>query len=165
VQTRIQLNSVGTNRWILDDLTAFKPEPSLFIADAQHNRGANCRFGARGIIAEAHYDGGRNFVTILRGAKRYVLLPPTECPLLYLHPQEHPEARHSKADWSKLDLARFPEMAKAQALEVVVEAGDAVYIPSYWFHYIISTGVTAQCNTRSGSAKRGREALPICGFS
>jgi len=159
-----QLNSVGDKRWILDDVTDFRPVPSLFIADPKANRGINCRFGARGIIAEAHYDGGRNFITILRGAKRYILLPPSECPLLYLWPKQHPEGRHAKADWSKLDLQQYPEMAKARATEVVIREGEVLYVPSYWFHYIISTTVTAQCNSRSGNSIRGRDLLRECGF-
>ena len=35
------------------------------------NKGIQCRFGMRGVIAEAHYDGGRNMVAMLKGAKRY----------------------------------------------------------------------------------------------
>jgi hypothetical protein len=98
------------------------------------------RFGARGIIAETHYDGGRNFVAMLRGAKRYVLLPPSECPDLYLYPRGHPEGRHAKGDWSQLDLDKYPDMAKAKGTQVIVREGEILYIPSYWFHYIVSMG-------------------------
>ena len=42
----------------------FTPPLIDFASVAQ---GINCRFGARGIISEAHYDGGRNFVAMLRG--------------------------------------------------------------------------------------------------
>jgi hypothetical protein len=35
-----------------------------------HFVGINCRFGMRGVIAEAHYDGRRNFVAMIRGRKR-----------------------------------------------------------------------------------------------
>jgi hypothetical protein len=160
----LQLNSVGSKKWILDDITDFQPKPNFFIADPKGNRGINCRFGSRGIIAEAHYDGGRNMVTMLRGAKRYILLPPSECKLLYLYPKQHPEGRHAKGDWSKLDLETYPEIAKARATEVVLKAGEVLYIPSYWFHYIISTTVTAQCNSRSGNAVRGRDIMTDCGF-
>lgn len=159
----LQLNSVGHNKWILDDLTVFRPEPSFFVADKKQNRGSNCRFGARGIIASNHWDGGRNFVTILRGAKRYILLPPSECRVLDLYPRGHPEGRHSKADWSQLNLTEYPKLAEARATEVVLSAGEVLYIPSYWFHYIISTGVSFQCNTRSGNAFRGRDDLEACG--
>ena len=54
-------------------------------------------------------------------------------------------------------------LASFQATEVVLTAGEALYIPSYWFHYIISTGVSFQCNTRSGNAFRGRADLFKCG--
>ena len=37
-----------------------------------------------GVIAEAHYDGGRNFIAMLGGAKRYLLLPPSDCQKLYV---------------------------------------------------------------------------------
>ncbi|EGD76785.1 hypothetical protein PTSG_08136 [Salpingoeca rosetta] len=160
----LQLNSVGPNSWIREDFPEWVPQHNFFLVDPSQNRGINCRFGARGIIAEAHYDGGRNFVTILRGAKRYILLPPEECPNLYLYPRGHPEARHAKADWSDLDLNEFPKMKNAMAAQVVLRAGDVLYIPSYWFHYIVSTGVNAQCNTRSGLSIRGRKEIADCGF-
>eukprot|EP00730_Choanoeca_flexa_P007444 TRINITY_DN12335_c0_g10_i2.p1 TRINITY_DN12335_c0_g10~~TRINITY_DN12335_c0_g10_i2.p1 ORF type:complete len:756 (+),score=107.02 TRINITY_DN12335_c0_g10_i2:69-2336(+) len=160
----LQLNSVGPFKWIADDIYDFQPKRSFFIVEPHQNRGINCRFGARGIIAEAHYDGGRNFVAMLRGAKRYILLPPEECPNTYLYPRGHPEARHSEADWSDLDVERFPKLVTAKAAQVVVRAGEVLYIPSYWFHYIVSTGFSAQCNTRSGNAMRGRQAIRDCGF-
>lgn len=160
----VQLNSVGTKRWILDDLTIFRQKKSFFVADPKGNRGANCRYGARGIIASSHWDGGRNFVTILRGAKRYILLPPDQCPNLYLFPRNHPEGRHSRADWSQLNISDYPLMADARATEVVVSAGEMLYIPSYWFHYIVSTGVSFQCNCRSGNSFRMRtEVAQLCG--
>lgn len=109
----LQLNSVGRKRWILDDLTVFRPQKSFFVADPRGNRGSNCRFGARGITASNHWDGGRNFVTILRGAKRYILLPPSQCPSVYLYPNDHPERRHSSNDWSQLNLTTHPLMAQA----------------------------------------------------
>ena len=73
-------------------------------------QGINCRFGNRGIIAENHYDSGRNFIAMLKGidanrvfgvvtgnsvagAKRYVLLPPEECKRVYLYPFGHPEGQ------------------------------------------------------------------------
>ena len=32
-------------------------------------------------------------MAMLRGAKRYVLLPPNECENLYMYPRGHPEGR------------------------------------------------------------------------
>ena len=36
------------------------------------------------------------------------------------------------------DLERFPRFKDVQALECVVSPGDVLYIPSYWWHHIIS---------------------------
>lgn len=160
----MQLGDKGPNRFISDDLPQFLPPKNFFIIDPRGNRGINCRFGARSIIAEAHYDGGRNFVAMLRGSKRYVLLPPHECPNLYLYPKSHPEGRHAEADWSRLNLTNYPKMANAMATEVILKAGQVLYIPSYWFHYIISLEQSAQCNSRSGNAIRGRKVVADCGF-
>ena len=55
-------------------------------------------------------------------------------------------------------------MANAMATEVVLSAGQVLYVPSYWFHYIVSLGQSAQCNSRSGNAIRGRQMVKECGF-
>ena len=38
----------------------------------------------------------------------------------------------------------------ALAVETVLKAGEVLYIPSHWFHYITSVQKSAQCNVRSG---------------
>lgn len=68
----LQLNSDKRHEFIARDLPFFAPKPSWWMVDYHANKGINCRFGARGIIAETHYDGGRNFVAMLRGSKRWV---------------------------------------------------------------------------------------------
>ena len=112
---------IWASQWIKDDLKVLRPPKSLFINDALRHlvpsnqnevhrhawQGLNCRFGSRGIIAEAHYDAERNFIAMLKGAaeciadtctntaagsKRFVLLPPSECKRLQLYPPGHPES-------------------------------------------------------------------------
>ncbi len=70
--------------------------------DVDMYRGINCRLGMKGVAAAAHYDGHRNFVAMVRGRKRYVLLPPSECERLELFPRGHPSSRHSQVSWSNL---------------------------------------------------------------
>ncbi len=41
------------------------------------------------------------------------------------------------------------------AIETVLKAGEVLYIPSHWFHYIISLQKSAQCNVRSGRHHEG----------
>jgi hypothetical protein len=41
-------------------------------APSQIWKGINCRFGMRGVVAAAHFDGHANYVAMVRGRKRYV---------------------------------------------------------------------------------------------
>ena len=52
----------------------------------------------------------------------------------------------------------------ATSTEVVLQAGDVLYLPSYWFHYIISLNTNMQCNTRSGRDDRDVQIMADCGF-
>lgn len=48
------------------------------------------------------------------------------------------------------------ELAKdSKAVETVLKAGEILYIPSHWFHYITSLQKSAQCNVRSGREFNG----------
>ncbi len=50
------------------------------------------------------------------------------------------------------------ELAKeSMAIETVLKAGEILYIPSHWFHYIVSLQKSAQCNVRSGRDHKGSE--------
>mmetsp|Transcript_40366 Transcript_40366/g.84442 ORF Transcript_40366/g.84442 Transcript_40366/m.84442 type:complete len:105 (-) Transcript_40366:136-450(-) len=47
--------------------------------------------------------------------------------------------------------------ADAPTLSTVLKAGEVLYVPSHWFHYITSLQKSAQCNTRSGMHEEGNE--------
>ena len=68
-----------------------------------------------GIIAESHFDSGRNFVAMINGTKRYIVSPPDQCKHLFIL-KSGPSARHSDVDWS--DPSVIPSLAPAGALEV-----------------------------------------------
>lgn len=77
------------------------PSLSYLPPQVAHQKGIQCRFGARGIIAESHFDHGKNFVLMLRGRKRYLLNPPKACNALdIISVIDHPSVRHSNVDWS-----------------------------------------------------------------
>ena len=67
-----------------------------------------------------------------------------------MYPKGHPSGRHSSVDWSAPDWDAFPEFEKTGINEVILKAGDMLYVPTDWLHYIVSIGVNMQCNTRSG---------------
>lgn len=160
-----------------EDVPFFLPpknnQRSLFLTQPKLSKGVHCRFGAAGIVAEAHYDGSRNMVAELggpldhpnSGRRRYVLAAPDQCDKAYLLPRGHPSGRHSTVDWSRpVDTERFPLFSHMRAIEVIMEPGDILYIPHFWLHYIVSLGTNFQCNTRSGRNAVGADPIRKCGF-
>ena len=85
-------------------------------------------------------------VAMVRGAKRYILSPPTSCKSLNLIPErKHPSFRHSITDWSDPDQARNAfDRPDARSVDTVVREGEVLYVPSYWIHYIVSLQYSAQ---------------------
>lgn len=140
----------------------FEHKESFFQPVPEQQRGIHCRYGMPGIIAEAHIDAGRNYIAMVRGRKRYILSPPSECANLGILPTG-PSARHSYYDWSA--PPDIEKMRNATGIEVILEAGDALYLPAMWFHFIVSLSVNIQCNSRSGTPPHGLAEMAECGIS
>jgi hypothetical protein len=125
--------------WIFKELPFFQPRKQLFMPQPSQQRGIHCRFGMRNVVAKAHFDGSRNAIAIIGGLRRYILTHPNQCENMRMFPRGHPSARHSSVDWSQpVNLKEFPNFAKVQANEVVLQPGDFLYLPMYWIHYIVS---------------------------
>ena len=57
------------------------------------------------------------------------------------------------------------EFASAQGNEVVLQAGESLFVPAFRFHHIISLSINVQCNTRSGILMIHAEPMEKCGES
>lgn len=158
----------GSSEWLFDELPFFQPrrgaDRSFYLVEPGHQKGIHCRFGMKGVIAENHFDLSRNVITVLGGQRRYILSHPSQCLNMNLLPRGHPSARHSAVDWSNPDLDSFPTFAQATVNEVIMQPGDVLYLPTNWFHYIVSLDLNMQCNTRSGGEKINRKYIEDCGF-
>ena len=155
------------HEWLFDELPFFDPsvQNNIFMVDPTDARGINCRLGSRGTIAEAHYDMSRNFILILNGRKRYILAHPEQCSNLELYPMGHPSARHSRVNWSDpMSYETTGKFPHSMVNEVVLEAGDGLYLPTYWLHFIVSLSLNYQCNARSGITRGYQEHINACGF-
>jgi hypothetical protein len=94
--------------------------------------------GNRSRIA-AHYDLPDNIACCAAGHRRFTLFPPGEIANLYPGPIDFTPAGQtiSMVDFDAPDFDRFPRFRKAleQAQLAELEPGDAVYIPSMWWHH------------------------------
>jgi len=159
----------GNEEWtfVSRDLPSFSsPNPTFFGFNPPEQKGIQCRFGERGVTAATHYDGGRNMIAMITGAKRYILSPPNVCSKLgIVTAHRHPSYRHSMLNFGRVTMLDKEDSrvimsdrekgwlriaASAPTLSTVLKSGEVLYVPSHWFHYIVSLQKSAQCNTRSG---------------
>lgn len=95
--------------------------------------------GNRSRVA-AHYDLPDNLAVVAAGRRRFTLFPPDQIHNLYMGPLDPTPAGQpiSLVDFSAPDFERFPRFAQALEAALVAELapGDAIFIPSMWFHHI-----------------------------
>jgi hypothetical protein len=100
---------------------------------------ASIWIGNRTRIA-AHYDLPDNVAVVAAGARRFTLFPPEQLQNLYVGPLDFNPAGQaiSLVDHAHPDLGRFPRYAEAlrHAEVAELEAGDAIFIPSMWWHAV-----------------------------
>lgn len=88
----------------------------------------------------AHYDLPDNLAVVAAGRRRFTIFPPEQIHNLYMGPLDPTPAGQpvSLVDFEKPDFERFPRFARALEAGMVaeLEPGDAIFIPSMWFHHI-----------------------------
>jgi hypothetical protein len=99
--------------------------PRLWLGGAVHTR--------------THNDRDDNLACVIAGRRRFVLFPPEQVSNLYIGPPDNPPPL-SLVDPEAPDLARFPRYrdAIAAARVALLEPGDALFMPRYWWHHVTS---------------------------
>ena len=69
-------------------------------------------------------------------------------------------------NWSSPDswMNDGPNFQHGMVNEVVLDAGDGLYLPTFWFHFIVSLTLNYQCNARSGVSYEYQSHIRDCGF-
>jgi len=95
--------------------------------------------GTRTRIA-AHNDFPDNLACVAVGTRRFTLFPPSQFRNLYVGPIDNTPAGRavSMVDFHQPDFRRFPKFREAlkAGLVATLEPGDAIYIPSMWWHHV-----------------------------
>jgi hypothetical protein len=91
-------------------------------------------------VASCHYDAPNNIACVAVGRRRFTMFPPSEVDNLYPGPLElNPGGQAvSLVDFAAPDYERFPRFRAAQAagFSAELEPGDAIFIPSMWWHHV-----------------------------
>jgi len=101
----------------------FKKLPVLFV-------------GGEGAKVVMHYDMdlANNFHFNFAGEKKVILYPPSQTKYLYKVP--YSIVSMEQIDMEHPDFESYPALLKAKGYEVTLKHGDALFIPSKWWHFI-----------------------------
>jgi hypothetical protein len=128
----------------LPELTAHV-QPPEYCADAPW-RITRLWIGPAQTSAPLHRDVAENIYFQLAGRKRFFLYPPAATPWLYSHPLRSALPNYSRFDPEAPDYDTFSLSRDVQPLEVILEPGDAMYLPSRWWHQVRSLDVSVSFN-------------------
>ena len=111
--------------------------------------------GLGGHTSSMHYDIADGTLVQLHGAKKVVLFPPTQTDNLYpfsvyVHLRHGFKLRccYSRVCPENPDMQSFPKFQEAipYKCEVVINQGEILYIPAYWWHEITTLGNEMVCS-------------------
>jgi hypothetical protein len=89
-----------------------------------------------GVVSPMHFDVPDNLYVVVRGRKRFTLVPPRDTWNVRPYALLSGQAQYARVDPERADLQR-DEARYARAHPRVVELGDgdALYIPRFWWHH------------------------------
>lgn len=124
-------------------LPGFLPQHAmpLFAPEAAQKIAPRIWLGGQ-VVTPAHFDESENLACVVAGKRRFTLFPPEQVGNLYIGPLDFAPTPTpiSMVDLRQPDFVQFPRLHNAleHAQIAELEAGDALYIPSLWWHHVES---------------------------
>jgi hypothetical protein len=126
-----------------------------------HRRPLQLFIAGPGTRTDMHCEVPSTIFVQVRGRKRWRLYAPGTC--LFLDPPASRTPYYvSPVDPDAPDAKRWPLFARADSLETVLEPGDVLWIPPFWWHFVVNlTPLTLSASYRTMSLGRGLRASPL----
>jgi lysine-specific demethylase 8 len=124
-----------------------QPSPDLDRVLPPGPRIVNLWIGSR-TKSGLHYDAMDNLFVQIDGIKHAIVAAPQDSRALY--PFEDNPTK-SRIDPEQPDVAAFPRVARATFFKGTLEAGDVLYIPRGWWHFLAAPGPSVSLNCWFGT--------------
>lgn len=135
---------------LVDAAPKLAAEMALPFLPAALNPNARLWVGRGGNRTPMHYDAYHNMACLLAGKKRFVVVPPEHLRDLYIGSLSKTPGGSpvSMVNFRSPDHDRFPRYAKAmESAEVIdLDAGETLFLPAFWFHYVESSDLNVLVN-------------------
>ena len=146
-------------------LPGFSEAHPFPLADAVGNATPRIWMGNATQVA-THFDLSDNFAVVAVGRRRFTLFPPDAVSDLYVGPLDVTLAGQpvSMVDPLAPDLDRYPRFraARERALVADLEPGDAIYIPTLWWHHVAASApINILVNYWHNDARQGGGFLAL----
>ena len=117
----------------------------------------HCRIwmGPKGVVTATHFDTTNVMVVQVLGRKRFLLTPAMDA--AYMYNQNY---CFSEVDVLAPDLGAYPDYAKAAIFDVTIDPGDAIYIPTGWWHCVQGVETSLSLSLMNFNAPNNSE-LPL----
>jgi hypothetical protein len=99
-----------------------------------------------GHVTETHRDAHHNLLAQVIGTKKLTLFSPVFSHALYSHHPHSSLAGYSRVDMDRPDFSRFPGARELTPTEVTLRAGEALFLPVYWWHRVETLEVSVSVN-------------------
>lgn len=107
--------------------------PPEYCADGKFLR-SMIFIGPKGVISPLHQDLPENLYVMVKGVKRLILFSPFDD--VYPNSRLSNLPNHSQIDAENPDYEKFPLLKNVQPYIVDLKAGETLFIPSLWWHYL-----------------------------
>jgi lysine-specific demethylase 8 len=96
----------------------------------------NVWLGPAGTVSPLHHDPEHNLLAQVAGTKYVRLYAPEESANLYPHESGLHKVSSQVHPLTDVDASRFPRFAGARYVDGYLRAGEMLYIPPSWWHYV-----------------------------
>lgn len=131
------------NKVYLQHTSLFTTFPELlpdikypYFIDSSRIFAINMWVGGENSTTSLHQDYPNNFIIQIYGTKKFTLFSPNDRKYLYPFGWDTRTPQVSKLDINNVDLRQYPLFNKARPIEVELNPGEILFLPSCWWHQV-----------------------------